>query len=121
MKAVQVILALGSNTNQERNIREAKQALSRLLPDIVFYEEMWTEPVGISSDRFLNCVAQAHTTTPLATLRRQIKKIELSLGNKDHDTNTVNIDIDLLQYGSRRYKEEDWKRDYVAKCRNFEM
>lgn len=118
MKTARIILSLGSNTNQEANIREAKQALTALLPDIVFSQDTWTAPIGMVSDKFLNCVAHATTTTPLATLRREIKQIELSLGNKDHATNTVHIDIDLLQYGNRRYKEEDWKRDYVAEYKN---
>ena len=118
MKTARVILALGSNTNQKENISKAKQELTKLLPGIVFSEDMWTEPIGMVSDKFLNCMARATTTTPLATLRQEIKEIELTMGSKDHVTDTVKIDIDLLQYGSQRYKEEDWKRDYVAQLKN---
>ena len=113
MKVTRIILALGSNNLQENNIAGAQEQLRMLLPDIVFTRYMWTTPIGIVSDRFLNCMAKATTTLSLTQLRKEIKTIEQSLGNKDHSTGIVNIDIDLLQYGNRKFKENDWEREYV--------
>lgn len=42
-----IILALGSNIQQEAIMREARKLLSALFPDIEFTHVMWTEPIGM--------------------------------------------------------------------------
>lgn len=118
MTDTRVILALGSNTRQETSMEEAQRLLRELLPDIVFSRCMWTEPIGIRSEMFLNCMAQACTTLNLAQLKAAIKDIEQAIGDRNKATNTIPMDIDLMQYGSRRFKEDDWKREYIVKLKN---
>ena len=51
---MKITLAIGSNILQQKNIDEAQSRLRHLLPGIVFGEAVWTTPIGIQSDRFLN-------------------------------------------------------------------
>ncbi|MBQ7422637.1 MAG: 2-amino-4-hydroxy-6-hydroxymethyldihydropteridine diphosphokinase [Prevotella sp.] len=117
MKTFQVILSVGSNTFQEKNVAKAKEILKKLLHDAVFSESIWTEPEGLQSDRFLNCLAAGSTVLTLEKLQTKLKQIEIELGDapENHRNGIVNIDIDTLQYGHRRLKEKDWKRSYVQK------
>ena len=51
-----LIFSLGSNYDQERNIIEAISLLNKMFAknDIVFSRQMWTDPIDIESDKFLN-------------------------------------------------------------------
>lgn len=106
-------MVLGSNTNPRRNLEKAKAALRGVLPDIVFTESIVTEPIGMVSDSFLNCMAKATSTLSMERLVLSVKEIERALGDDGHDTNVVNIDIDILQYGDMKLHAEDWRRDYI--------
>ena len=76
-----ILLAIGSNVRQTQNIAEAKRRLRRLLPSIVFGQEVWTDPVGLQSDRFLNLLAYADTTFSPAELQQRLKQIEREMGD----------------------------------------
>lgn len=112
------ILALGSNVSQEANMLKAKGMIERLLDgDVVFSEYMWTNPIGVDSDKFLNCLAIAHTDMDVAQFDMALKDIEHNLGSSkaEHQKGIVRIDIDVLLFGGQRYHEADWGRDYVKK------
>lgn len=108
-----VVMVLGTNANSRRNMEKAMAALREIMPDIVFTESAVTKPVDMVSGDFLNCMAKATTWETLERLEKAVKGIERMLGDDRHDTNVVNMDIDILQYGTRRLRPEDWNRDYI--------
>lgn len=63
MKAyrTKIVVALGSNVNQEAHIQQAKALLGATFNDMEFGTSLWTEPIGISSDKFLNVIGVGYT------------------------------------------------------------
>ena len=61
---MKVKISLGSNINQTDNICKAKKLLANIFPDIQFSKTIWTDPIGIKSDKYLNCTGKL-TTTPI--------------------------------------------------------
>jgi 7,8-dihydro-6-hydroxymethylpterin-pyrophosphokinase (HPPK) len=117
-KKQKVILSLGANENQESNMQLAQYKLERLLSNqVIFSETMWTTPIGIDSDRFLNCLAVAHTHHSFTQLHRALKQIERSLGSlrAERKRGVVKMDIDILLFGDSRYHTDDWQRNYVRR------
>lgn len=112
-----IILALGSNRNRRKNIRQAQQFLRNLLPDIIFTKTIKTDAIGSNTPLpfFYNCMAKATTSLPLAELQQQLRNIETTMGDshESHQKGIVVIDIDLLAYGSQQFKADDWKRSYI--------
>ena len=109
-KKQKVILSLGANENQESNMQLAQYKLERLLSNqVIFSEMMWTTPIGIDSDRFLNCLAVAHTHHSFTQLHRALKQIERSLGSlrAERKRGVVKMDIDILLFGDSRYLIDD--------------
>ena len=51
-----IIISIGSNTEQNKNIRQAKGLLSKYFHDIKYSSSIWTNPVEIESEQFLNCI-----------------------------------------------------------------
>lgn len=114
-KEVEIVIAIGTNTNQEISIFLAKQLLEQLFKDIKFTEELWTLPLDIKSDRFLNCLAIGHTTHGAPQIKSALRRIENRCGDsKTARTNgIVKMDIDILLYDGQRLHEEDWNRPYI--------
>ena len=59
--SVRILMALGSNHEQEKNVAFAMKRLHSFFPSISFSRMLWTEPIGIASDRFVNALALADT------------------------------------------------------------
>ena len=93
---MKITLAIGSNILQQKNIDEAQSRLRHLLPGIVFGEAVWTTPIGIQSDRFLNLLA-----------------IEREMGDshENHQQGHVIIDLDVAEYDGRIVKEVVWIKE----------
>lgn len=111
-----IILALGSNTAQEYHLREAEIRLRKLIgKSIRFSKSLWTTPLGIKSDLFLNELVIADTILPLATLRLELQRIEheLDTTTEQKRQGIVGIDIDLLCYDGERWHHSDWRRPYI--------
>lgn len=110
-----IILALGSNTQQHLHIDMAQAMLRELLGQIEFTQKLWTAPIDIYSDRFINCLGMASTTLALDELNRRCKQIEALCGDNraDRRQGIVRMDIDILLYGSQRLHESDWDRSYI--------
>lgn len=113
--SIQIILALGSNSQQELNMDKAKSMLMALLGNICFSKNTWTHPIGIRSNDFLNCLAISQTTLSLDSLETELKTIQKSCGDSPlkRKKNVVKMDIDILRYGTTILHEKDWKRSYV--------
>lgn len=110
-----MILSLGSNHCRERNMAIAKARLSALLGDVRFTRTVLTEPVGIGSrETFANAIATGETDLEYQDLRQALKDIEREAGrtadSKAHGI--IPLDIDILKYGTARYKPVDWLRPY---------
>lgn len=111
-----IILALGSNTAQEYHLRGAEIRLRKLIgKSIRFSKPLWTTPLGIKSDLFLNELVIADTILPLATLRSELQRIEheLDTTTEQKRQGIVGIDIDLLCYDGERWHHSDWRRPYI--------
>ena len=112
-----IIIALGANYEQDKNIQYAMRRLREFFPNVVFSSMLWTEPIGIASDKFLNVLGCAEIEDgSVEEVNRKLKLIEQECGRKgdDKNRNVVKLDLDLLQYGEARLKENDWKREYMS-------
>jgi len=109
---MKTIITLGSNCHQEQNIHKAQIRLRQTFPGINFTKEEWTEPIGIVSDRFLNCMGSFETSYPLEYIQTCLKEIEIELGDshENHQQGIVLIDLDLICYGDKKFKEVIWQK-----------
>lgn len=111
-----LLIALGSNSDHEECMKKAKDMIAGLFGNnVVFTKTMWTSPVGIKSDMFLNCLALTRTELDFIQTERALKGIEASCGNtKEYRMmNIVKMDIDILLFGNDIFHAEDWERGYV--------
>ena len=68
MSRHQVIIALGSNTDQRQNMEQARHLLGATLLNMRQSRAVWTMPIGIASDRFLNQLVTGQTVLDLPAL-----------------------------------------------------
>lgn len=110
-----IIIALGSNFDQLRNVENAKRRLESLFSGIQFSRSLWTEPIGIESPRFVNALAAARSSSPKEEIERQLKRLEKESGRCREEKNLgiVRIDLDLILYGTEKLHPEDWSREYI--------
>ena len=116
MEQHDIIIILGSNNKQGDMISAAQTRLAQLLDDVHFSSCMWTVPVDTdSTEQYLNCAAMGTTNLPQDELQIRLKDIEKELGSTSErrSEGLVDIDIDLLRYGTEKLHEKDWERDYV--------
>lgn len=71
---------LRSGAKYHRSNIAAKQDVRQ--NDIVFSRQMWTDPIDIESDKFLNCMLFTYTSCGLDEVERSIKEIECICGRK---------------------------------------
>ncbi len=112
----ELILSLGSNADQEECMSAACTKLHEMFgDDIVFSQQMWTNPIGIDSDKFLNCLVFTHTSHKLEYINKAMKHIERLCGNRKRAraNNIIKMDIDILKYGEQILHNNDWSRAYI--------
>lgn len=109
------LLALGSNTEAENNITQAQNMIKGLWDNCIFSSVIRTKPIGIQSPDFINMIVCGWTTNSYEEIKKQIKQIESHLHStkEERKKGVVRMDIDLLQYGTNLYKENDWERAYI--------
>jgi len=110
-----VLIALGSNYCHEHNLAIARCRLAHIIDSISFSEALWTEPIGMDGDRFLNQICSGFTHMSFCELQSQLKDIEASCGRSVQNCrmNTIPLDLDILLYDNKRYHEKDWSRPYI--------
>ena len=110
------IVALGSNFEQERNMENAMRRLRSLFPGIRFSRVLWTEPIGIVSDRFVNAVAVGDTVLSEEAVSALLKETEKSCGRcvEEKEKGVIRMDIDLMLYGGEKRHLKDWSRGYIC-------
>jgi 2-amino-4-hydroxy-6-hydroxymethyldihydropteridine diphosphokinase len=115
----QVIIALGSNIDPEKNIRLTKEILGQtynLLAESSFKK---TSPVDTPPQAdFINGAVLIETTLEKAELRNNLKHIESRLGRAaQHDPNTPRtIDLDIVVWNKRVVDPDFYKRAYLKRC-----
>lgn len=113
---MKAIIAIGTNLNQRDNALSVREYLGGMFgSDIVFTQFMKTEPVDGGDGYFINALAEIHTNMSYEDLKQWFKDLEQTCGRNQEDSGDgyIPVDIDILQYGNKRFKEEDWSRDYV--------
>ena len=112
-----VLLSLAANRYQKSNLAKARVCLGKLLTDVNYTSELWTEPLSSSRrELYLNQLAEGNTVLSLDELNKHLKDIETSFGRtaQKRQLGIVPIDLDTLEYDGRRYHERDWQRPYVT-------
>lgn len=112
---IRIIISIGSNTEQKKYIKQAKGLLDKYFHDIKYSSSIWTNPIEIKSDQFLNCIGITETTLSLNDITNILKDIEISCdsSHKEHKMGIVKLDLDLLSYGDVKYHIDDWNRPYI--------
>lgn len=110
-----VVMALGTNKEQEANMDKATRLLEGTLTGTRQSHELWTEPIGMVSDRFLNKMISGYTDMTLNDLTRATKAIETSCGRTADGKRRgeVRMDIDIMAFDGERLHCDDWARGYV--------
>lgn len=114
-KLVPFVIAIGSNVEQTRNIEKAKEKLNALLPTVHYTHALYTKPIDIQSDKFLNLLAWGETDISLSEIEKYIKEIEMHCGSvkEQKQQGIVALDLDILLFDKMRLHEKDWKREYI--------
>lgn len=115
MDSKRVILALGTNIKQERNMKQVRRLLVDTWPDMKFTTTKWTQAIGMASDLFYNCLAYTKVEESLEELTEKVKNMERICGNTgaERSLNRIQMDIDILLYGDNKLHIDDWQRDYI--------
>lgn len=110
-----LLIALGTNVNQKQNIQKAMDLLRKTWHDILFTKSKWTKPIGMDTDLFYNCLAYTKVDEDLSQVQQILKNIEKACGNTEIDRahQKIQMDIDILMFGTRKLHEQDWQRSYI--------
>ena len=111
-----VLISLASNNEQEKNLSEARKALTQVLISPDYTPAIWTEPYGKKEGAlYLNQLVSAKTNLDSDELNCILKEIEKSQGRDEEARRQglVPIDLDLLQYNQQRFHLRDWQRPYI--------
>ncbi len=109
-----VMLSLASNTEQERHLQAAREALTEIMSELRFTSAHWTEPIAAANKKiYLNQLATGTTSLPLEEFNAYLKHIEEMLDREHDKKGIVTIDIDILSYDNIKYHQKDWDRPYV--------
>ncbi len=110
-----LLIALGTNVNQKQNIQKAMELLRKTWHDVLFTNLKWTKPIGMDTDLFYNCLAYTKVDEDLSQVQQILKNIEKACGNTEADRahQKIQMDIDILMFGTRKFHEQDWQRSYI--------
>lgn len=109
------VVALGSNTDSEKNIAEAQRLLLTAFGEVTFSKAVYTKPIGMrNSTLFLNQVAKFFVTnSSINQVIFKLKRIEDKLARDRGQSEFITIDIDLLIFEDQLLKREDLERLYI--------
>ena len=99
---MRVFIAVGSNIEPEKNVRNAVKLLSRQFP-IAGVSTFYRTPAEGRPEQppFVNGVVEIETDLPADDLKRQLRKIENVLGRKrtEDEFASRTIDLDIISPG----------------------
>lgn len=98
---IRVYLGLGSNTEREKHLQSAIDALTAEFGSLQLSPVYESESVGFAGSLFLNMVIGFDTSMPLADLQARLKQIEDDNGRLRGGPkfSPRTLDIDVLTYG----------------------
>lgn len=110
-----VIIALGTNTDHNRNMDIALSLIRRVVRDVRCSRRIWTEPIGMASGMFLNMLVSGSCRLSLQELKMEIKSMERGCGRttEAQRNGIVRMDIDILKYDNETEHTDDWNREYI--------
>lgn len=108
-----VILSLGTNTDY-LNIEIAEQRLQGLFSAVRVSRTLVSPAVDSPSviPDFANAIFTGDTSLSFEELRIAVKNLERAMGRDREQKGRVDIDIDILLYGTQLFKPKDWHRPY---------
>ena len=112
----QAIIALGSNSESEKNITKAEEFLKLAFSNIRFSDPIYTEPINIPNPAlFLNLVAIFDSPLNDEEIKSILKRIEKEMGRNSSENikYQIIIDIDLIKWGNKILKKDDFSRKYI--------
>lgn len=109
------ILAIGTNHEPEANISRALSLLMKFITGIRQSQTLRTEAQNGATGTFNNLMLSGQTALSLEELIKTTKDIERQCGRKHGGSNseTVNMDIDIMAYDNQKLHIDDWQRDYI--------
>ena len=112
----EVLISLAANCDHKKNLCEARRRLAQVLCSSCYTPEIWTDPVGGATGKYLNQLVKGNTDLDSDTLQVTLKQMEHDMGRTpaDRRQGIVRIDLDLLEYNGCRYHQRDWDRPYVS-------
>jgi len=117
MEKKKILFAIGTNSPlaSDRVIWMKARVFELFGDDVRFTFLVETDPIGIVSPKFTNCVGIAFTTLPLEKIKAIFKEIEKECEDtkEKRRNNLIEMDIDILEYDGVRYHEKDWSRPYI--------
>ncbi|MGM9705681.1 MAG: 2-amino-4-hydroxy-6-hydroxymethyldihydropteridine diphosphokinase [Prevotella sp.] len=115
MKLNNILITLGSNIDEIKNISEAKAMLKEFFGNLKYSTFIWTQPIGIDTGCFLNGLAYGETHYDMEQTVAILKDIEQRCGSlkEEKRMGIVRLDLDLMKYGETICHVDDWKRTYV--------
>jgi len=112
-----VLLCVGTNTDHDHHIKQAREVLSLLLSDVRFTKVQRSAPYGVKPDEadpdmyYYNILCEGYTPLTLNAFQTAIKVSEEAFG-RVRPSSLVPIDIDLMRYDDQRFHLKDWERPY---------
>ena len=113
---MKVIIAIGTNCNQSDNALSVREYLGGMFgSNIRFTQFIKTKPEEGGDGYYINGLAEIQTSMPYEELKAWLKQLEANCGRNKEDSGEgyIPVDVDILQYGEERFKEDDWQRGYV--------
>lgn len=109
------LIAIGSNIRQNEHTEKAMALIEQNFMDVKFSSALWTKPIGLDSDMFLNAIASFATAHDSDRTTRILKEIEEECGNTKalRKEGVVCMDLDLLMFDGERLHGDDWERPYI--------
>lgn len=115
----QVIIAVGSNIEPDKNIAKAREVLAKDFELVAETDLVSTKPVGYTQQPdFLNGAVLIRTDLKLEPLRQHLKKIEDTLGRR----RTIlkfgprTVDLDIVVWNGKLLDPDFYERDYLKKA-----
>ncbi len=115
----QVIIAVGSNIEPDKNIAKAREILARDFKLVAETDLVSTKPVGYARQPdFLNGAFLIRTDLKLDPLRQHLKHIEDTLGRR----RTIlkfgprTVDLDIVVWNDKLLDPDFYERDYLKQA-----
>lgn len=115
----QVVIAVGSNIEPDKNIAKARAILAKDFELVAETDLVSTKPVGYTRQSdFLNGAFLIRTDLKLEPLRQYLKKIEDTLGRRRSvlSSGPRTVDLDIVVWNGKLLDPDFYERDYLKKA-----